>query len=351
MAADNLLKCIVFIITSFSDNFNDMLSINVLKQIWKCEVISNSLNDFNTVFCEIRRRKKVVPCSEFRRVVGMMMMCIAVCNVTRHFTQSNTKMLSRSSYLRSISKPWRRHPERYFRSSSSPLAAFSNFTHHESKVENVLDSSKVSAIAVAAFLSMSAMTQVKEQTCAAESAHPSPTPAAVTSEENFEEEVQDDLDKLPIYTADQVAENNGEDGAPVWMSYGGVVYDVTNFIYNHPGGSERILLAAGGAVEPYWHLYCQHFTSDLPMRLMEDLDIGKLDEDDQDAIDEQMARIVEENEDPYAHEPKHNDHLIVHGDQPMNAEVPGEILTSSYSTPPDYFYIRHHLQTFPCPIS
>jgi len=251
-------------------------------------------------------------------------------------------MLSRSSYLRSISKPWRRHPERYFRSSSSPLAAFSNFTHHESKVENVLDSSKVSAIAVAAFLSMSAMTQVKEQTCAAESAHPSPTPAAVTSEENFEEEVQDDLDKLPIYTADQVAENNGEDGAPVWMSYGGVVYDVTNFIYNHPGGSERILLAAGGAVEPYWHLYRQHFASDLPMRLMEDLAIGKLDEDDQDAIDEQMAKIVEENEDPYAHEPKRNDHLIVHGDQPMNAEVPGEILTSSYLTPPDYFYIRHH---------
>ena len=28
-------------------------------------------------------------------------------------------------------------------------------------------------------------------------------------------------------------------------SYGGVVYDVTNFVANHPGGSEKILLAAG----------------------------------------------------------------------------------------------------------
>ena len=29
------------------------------------------------------------------------------------------------------------------------------------------------------------------------------------------------------------------------MSYGGIVYDVTDFIHNHPGGSERIMLAAG----------------------------------------------------------------------------------------------------------
>lgn len=45
--------------------------------------------------------------------------------------------------------------------------------------------------------------------------------------------------------SEQVAENNGKDGKPIWMSYGGVVYDVTDFIHNHPGGSERILLAAG----------------------------------------------------------------------------------------------------------
>ena len=42
-----------------------------------------------------------------------------------------------------------------------------------------------------------------------------------------------------------MAENNGKDGKPIWMSYGGVVYDVSDFIYNHPGGSERIMLAAG----------------------------------------------------------------------------------------------------------
>lgn len=178
-------------------------------------------------------------------------------------------------------------------------------------------------------------------TCATEAAHPSPTPNTVSSQEHFEDAVED-IHKLPVYTSEQVAENNGEDGKPIWMSYGGVIYDVTDFIHNHPGGSERILLAAGGAIEPYWHLYRQHFATDLPMRLMEDMVVGRLDEKDQDAIDEQMARIAEENEDPYVHEPKRSDILIVHGDQPMNAEVPAEVLTASYLTPPDFFYIRHH---------
>ena len=47
-----------------------------------------------------------------------------------------------------------------------------------------------------------------------------------------------------INSAD-VSKNNGKNGKPIWMSYGGVVYDVTSFVQNHPGGSERILLAAG----------------------------------------------------------------------------------------------------------
>ena len=50
---------------------------------------------------------------------------------------------------------------------------------------------------------------------------------------------------IHVCNSEQVAENNGKDGKPIWMSYGGVVYDVSDFIYNHPGGSERIMLAAG----------------------------------------------------------------------------------------------------------
>ena len=53
------------------------------------------------------------------------------------------------------------------------------------------------------------------------------------------------LDHLPIYTSEEVAKNNGDNGTPIWMSYGGMVYDVTKFVANHPGGSEKILQAAG----------------------------------------------------------------------------------------------------------
>lgn len=173
--------------------------------------------------------------------------------------------------------------------------------------------------------------------------HPSPLPAETGHDDNFEDSVPLTEDKkLPVFTSEDVAKNNGQDGSPIWMSYGGMVYDVSNFVHNHPGGSEKIMLAAGGPIEPYWHLYRQHFASDLPMRLMEDLLIGTLDEKDQDAIDEQMEKIANENADPYAHEPKRSPMLIVHGDTPMNAEVPAEVLTRDYLTPNEYFYIRHH---------
>lgn len=53
------------------------------------------------------------------------------------------------------------------------------------------------------------------------------------------------LEKLPEYTSQQVAEHNGQNGKRVWMTYGGIVYDVTDFIPNHPGGSEKISEASG----------------------------------------------------------------------------------------------------------
>lgn len=180
--------------------------------------------------------------------------------------------------------------------------------------------------------------------CSADGLHPSPTPTSVNSGENFDHESKstDDLD-LPVITSEQVAENNGQDGKSTWMSYGGVVYDVTNFIHNHPGGSERILLAAGSAIEPFWHLYRQHFATDLPMQLMETMIVGSLDEKDQEIIDEQMEKMIDETEDPYAHEPgERSKKLIVHGDQPMNAEVPANLITESFITPAELFYIRHH---------
>jgi len=150
--------------------------------------------------------------------------------------------------------------------------------------------------------------------------------------------------KTPVYTAKQVAMNNGANGTPIWMSYGGNVYDVTNFIANHPGGAEKIMQAAGSSVEPFWHVYRQHFATDLPMKLMEQMLIGELLDKDQEKVDLKMELLEETTADPYALEPLEERHpaLIVHGEQPMNAEVPEHLLTKDYLTPPDLFYIRHH---------
>ncbi|KAL7529057.1 hypothetical protein ACHAXR_002769 [Thalassiosira sp. AJA248-18] len=168
---------------------------------------------------------------------------------------------------------------------------------------------------------------------------------AFTLEPTPTDEENDDVE-LPTYTMAQVSQNNGKDpntNNRVWMTYGGCVYDVTDFIANHPGGSEKILQAAGGPIEPHWHLYRQHFASELPMQLMAKMIIGNLHPNDQDKVDEQMDRIANSaDSDPYGREPTRSSLLKVHGDTPMNAEVPRDILGREYITPVDVFYIRHH---------
>jgi sulfite oxidase len=62
--------------------------------------------------------------------------------------------------------------------------------------------------------------------------------------------------KLPVIPRSEVEQHKTADSG-IWVTYGDGVYDVTEFIAAHPGG-DRILLAAGGAVEPYWAMYAQH---------------------------------------------------------------------------------------------
>ena len=63
------------------------------------------------------------------------------------------------------------------------------------------------------------------------------------------------------YTSLEVKQhNNMKDG--IWVTYKNNVYDITNFISSHPGGVDKILLSAGGALEPYWNIYRQHLNSE-----------------------------------------------------------------------------------------
>jgi hypothetical protein len=62
---------------------------------------------------------------------------------------------------------------------------------------------------------------------------------------------------FPTYTRDEVKLHNA--GAEtIWVTYKNGVYDITNFIDCHPGGKAKILLAAGGALDPFWAVYGAH---------------------------------------------------------------------------------------------
>ena len=67
---------------------------------------------------------------------------------------------------------------------------------------------------------------------------------------------------LPEYERQEVAKHRSSaDGGRVWVTYKDGVYDITDFVENHPGGAKRIMLAAGGAIDPFWSMYQQHNTA------------------------------------------------------------------------------------------
>eukprot|EP01127_Copromyxa_protea_P009923 TRINITY_DN237_c0_g1_i1.p1 TRINITY_DN237_c0_g1~~TRINITY_DN237_c0_g1_i1.p1 ORF type:complete len:543 (-),score=130.22 TRINITY_DN237_c0_g1_i1:182-1810(-) len=137
-------------------------------------------------------------------------------------------------------------------------------------------------------------------------------------------------DTLPTYTQDDVAKHRSLQDR-IWVTYREGVYDITDFVESHPGGA-RILLAAGGAIDPFWSLYGQHKTDEVA-HILESMRIGNL---------KLEAGKVIDDSDPYAHDPSRHPSLLVRTNKPFNAEAPNVIL-NEYITPNDLFYVRNHL--------
>ena len=76
---------------------------------------------------------------------------------------------------------------------------------------------------------------------------------------------------LPVFSQDEVAKH-GSLEAGVWVTYRGGVYDITEFVAMHPGG-DKILLAAGGALEPFWALYAVH-SQDHVLEILSEYKVG-----------------------------------------------------------------------------
>ncbi|XP_023689510.1 sulfite oxidase, mitochondrial [Paramormyrops kingsleyae] len=137
---------------------------------------------------------------------------------------------------------------------------------------------------------------------------------------------------LPIYTQEEVAKHHSS-AKGVWVTYKGGVYDITEFVSLHPGG-DKILLAAGGALEPFWALYAVH-NQEHVLEMLSQYKVGELREEDR-TLDSSSL-------DPYAKDPPRHPVLRVNSQKPFNAEPPTEILTDNFITPSAFFFKRNHL--------
>jgi sulfite oxidase len=135
---------------------------------------------------------------------------------------------------------------------------------------------------------------------------------------------------LPEYTREQVSQHKTA-GAGLWVTYKHGVYDISEFVENHPGGN-KILLAAGGSLEPFWNLYRVHRDPSV-FAMLESMRIGNLNA---------KEKPIDLN-DPYSGEPIRHPALAVMTDKPYNAEVPLELLVETFLTPNELFYVRNHL--------
>lgn len=124
------------------------------------------------------------------------------------------------------------------------------------------------------------------------------------------------------------------------------VYDITDFIEQHPGG-EIILRACGGSVDPYWKMIAVHQKQEV-FDILNEYYIGEIDDKDLDkdgninweVLGDDAAKFVVD--DPFKYDPERDSALIFQSQKPCNAETPANLLTD-FITPIRLFFVRNHL--------
>lgn len=129
---------------------------------------------------------------------------------------------------------------------------------------------------------------------------------------------------------------HGAEAEEIWIVRGTRVYDITDWVPNHPGG-EVILRAAGGSIDQYWNIFNIHKKQDV-YDILEQYFIGVVDE--RDLVDGEVPQDA--IADPFETDPERCPRLQVHSARPCNAETPCQDL-EAYITPNEVFYVRNHL--------
>jgi sulfite oxidase len=136
------------------------------------------------------------------------------------------------------------------------------------------------------------------------------------------------------YTPEDVARHKTAKDR-IWVSYKDEVFDITDFVQQHPGGQSRIMLAAGGAIDPFWQLYAQHTNNPEVSKILRQFRIGKLRRP--------AGQPAPNAQDPYANDPARSPFFKVSAAKPFNAEPPLPLLVDTHHTPNDAFFVRNHL--------
>ena len=137
------------------------------------------------------------------------------------------------------------------------------------------------------------------------------------------------------YTYEEISKHKTIESR-IWVTYQDCIYDVTDFVANHPGGAEKLMLAAGGAVDPFWALLKQHTNNPEAMQaILEPMFVGFVSDFD-------PHKFSGAEVDPYLADPKRDSELIIHTATPCNAETPNGKM-ASYITPTEVFFVRNHM--------
>lgn len=101
----------------------------------------------------------------------------------------------------------------------------------------------------------------------------------------------DENASLPVISLEEVHKHRNADS--IWVTYEGIVYDVTPFINNHPGGKELLLTAGGLDLGHFFGNYKVHTQSDKAHDYLAGMKIGRLTAED--------ARIAQRSTTPEVH--------------------------------------------------
>jgi sulfite oxidase len=249
--------------------------------------------------------------------------------------QQQQQMQPMKSIIKSVHKRARHIKKQYIPKLKQQHALFTtNKTFHKNLIsENAAIFRQIALVCGASFASFILYSALNTRKVNA-SNDLSPSSALHAEEQQTKHTPQ----KMKEFTREEVAKHNSKETG-IWVAYKDGVYDITEFVDIHPGG-EKIMLAAGKAIDPFWKLYAIHDKPDI-LEMLEQYRIGTLK--DADLQKQGNGKPAEEEDDPYENEPKREPILKVNTQKAFNAETPPAILVDQFITPNEIFYVRNHL--------